>query len=190
MNFLGHFYLSSKDPGLLVGNFIADFVKGKQYLDYPDEISKGIMMHRKIDHFTDRHSMIRKGRKRLFPFYRHYAGVIMDMYYDHLLARYWNEYTKEPLEDFSFTVYEIIEKHWRYLPEMSRYIFPYMKSGNWLVRYATTEGLDKSLNGMSKRLNNDSKLELAIHQLHEYYDDFKSEFQSFMPELSEQFRDY
>ncbi len=190
MNFLGHFYLSKNDPGLLVGNFIADFVKGKQYLDYPDEISKGIIMHRKIDHYTDRHSMIRKGRKRLFPFYRHYAGVIMDMYYDHLLARFWNEYTSEPLETFSSSVYNTIESYWKFLPEMARYMFPYMKSGNWLVRYQTTEGLGKSLNGMSRRLNNNSKLELAVTQLHEYYDDFRSEFEKFMPELKEEFKNY
>ena len=65
MNFLGHFYLSQHDPELLVGNFIADYVKGKRYLDYPPKISEGIMMHRQIDHFTDTHEMVKKGRKRL-----------------------------------------------------------------------------------------------------------------------------
>lgn len=190
MNFLGHFYLSKNDPGLLIGNYIADFVKGKKYLDYPDAISKGIIMHRNIDFFTDGHEMFRKGKKRLFPIYRHYSSVIMDMYYDHFLARFWGDYSQINLEDFSKSVYETIQENWEYLPEKSKYMFPYMKNGNWLLRYSTTMGIDQSLNGMSRRLNNNSKLELAVNQLHEYYDEYKSEFESFMPELNEQFKDF
>ena len=85
MNFLGHFYLSQSNPELVVGNFIADFVKGNKYIDYPDKIAEGIMMHRHIDYYTDHHPKVSKGRKRLFGTYRHYSEVIMDMYYDHFL---------------------------------------------------------------------------------------------------------
>ncbi len=187
MNFLGHFFLSHHDQDLLVGNFIADAVKGKKYLDYPENIAKGIMMHRQIDHFTDNHKMVRQGRKRLFPAYRHFAGVIMDMYYDHLLATDWMRYSDLSLEDFAENVYGIIESYWQYLPERSRYMFPYMKSGNWLVKYATTEGIDRSLTGMAKRLNNNSKLEHAIDQLNEHYELLKPEFDFFMHDLKLEF---
>jgi acyl carrier protein phosphodiesterase len=190
MNFLGHFYLSQHDPALLVGNYIADFVKGKKYLDYPEEISRGIVMHRNIDHFTDQHPMIRKGKKRLFPIYRHYSGVIMDMYYDHFLARNWSAYSSATLVSFSKSVYDTIEEHWEFLPQKSQFMFPYMKSGDWLIRYATIEGLGKSLTGMSRRLNNNSKLELAVDQLSEFYALFQTEFSIFMPELNRQFEDY
>jgi acyl carrier protein phosphodiesterase len=190
MNFLGHFYLSKNDPELLVGNFIADFVKGKKYLDYPPNISKGIVMHRNIDHFTDQHELVRKGKKRLFPTYRHYSGVIMDMYYDHFLASLWPRYSNEELVHFAEHVYDTIEGFWDYLPEQSRYMFPYMKSGNWLVRYATTDGIGRSLNGMSRRLNNDSNLEHAIDQLHEFYDDLESEFKKFIREAHDHFSRY
>jgi len=190
MNFLGHFYLSHHHQGLLVGNYIADFVKGKKYLEYPKDIARGIMMHRNIDHFTDRHPMIRKGKKRLFPVYRHYASVIMDMYYDHYLAKYWDQYHPESLEPFTSSVYDTIEGHWTLLPDRSRYMFPYMKSGNWLLRYTTTEGLHKSLTGMSKRLNNNSKLDLAIYELREHYDLFREEFERFMPDLKHEFADF
>jgi acyl carrier protein phosphodiesterase len=190
MNFLGHFYLSKHKPGLLVGNYIADFVKGKKYLDYPEEISKGIVMHRNIDHFTDHHPMIRKGKKRLFPIYRHYSSVIMDMYYDHFLARNWHTYSNESLGNFSESVYAIIEQHWEFLPQKSQFMFPYMKSGDWLRKYATTEGIGASLNGMSRRLNNNSKLELALDQLHEFYEHFKAEFELFMPDLKKHFKNY
>ena len=187
MNFLGHFYLSKNDPDLIVGNYIADFVKGKKYLEYPVKISEGIMMHREIDHYTDRHAMVRKGRKRLFPKYRHYSGVIIDMYYDHYLASLWPDYSSIPLDKFAAEIYATIDEHWQYLPEQSQYMFPYMKNGNWLLRYASTEGIGQSLDGMSRRLNNNSKLDQAVHQLHEFYDDFEEEFKEFIVELKQRF---
>lgn len=187
MNFLGHFYLSQDDPSLVVGNFIADFVKGKQYQDYPAVISEGIMMHREIDYYTDRHSMVRKGRKRLFNEYRHYSGVIIDMYYDHYLASLWEDYSDDSLRTFASQIYKTIEKNWDYLPPGSQYMFPYMKSGNWLLRYATTDGIGKSLNGMAQRLNNNSKLDRAVHQLHEFYDEFLAEFREFILDIKNHF---
>ena len=188
MNFLGHFYLSQSDPDLIVGNFIADFVKGKKYEDYPAAIAKGIMMHREIDYYTDRHKMVRKGRKRLFNTYRHYSGVIIDMYYDHYLASLWGDYSNESLHDFSGHIYRTIEQSWDVLPPDCQYFFPYMKSGNWLLRYATTDGIGKSLNGMSKRLSHASKLNQAIFQLHEYYDEFRDEFREFIVDIASCFR--
>ena len=187
MNFLGHFYLSHQDPELLVGNFIADYVKGRRYQDYPEGIAEGIMMHRHIDHFTDVHPMVKQGRKRLFEKYRHYSGVIIDMYYDHYLANLWDSYSAESLATFTEEVYDTIEEYWHHLPAQSQHMFPYMKSGNWLLRYASTDGIGQSLNGMSRRLNNGSKLDQAVEQLVEYYDDFKEEFQKFFEEIQLKF---
>ena len=189
MNFLGHFYLSQNDPDLIVGNYIADFVKGKKYSEYPPAIAQGIIMHREIDYYTDRHPMVRKGRKRLFKIYRHYSGVIMDMYYDHFLANLWHEYSTSPLINFADYIYNIIEQNWVYLPENSQFMFPYMKSGNWLLRYATTDGIGKSLNGMSRRLNNNSQLERAVNQLHEFYEDFQVEFRTFIIDINNHIKD-
>lgn len=187
MNFLGHFYLSQNDPDLIIGNFIADFVKGKEYLDYPKKVSEGIMMHRFIDHYTDRHPMVKAGRKRLFGKYRHYSGVIMDMYYDHFLANLWSDYSESSLASFSIKIYETIEKNFHILPERPRFLFPYMKNGNWLLRYQTTEGIGESLSGMSKRINHDSKLDESIYELHEYYENYKEEFQQFIIEIKDHF---
>lgn len=187
MNFLGHFYLSGHDPELVVGNFIADFVKGKKYLDYPSKISEGIMMHRNIDDFTDRHPTFLQGKRRLFPKYRHYSGVIQDMYYDHFLASLWSDYSSEPLYDFSYRIYDYIENYKHLLPEKSMYMYPYMKGGNWLMRYQTIEGISESLHGMSRRISHDSKLDQATQELIENYDSIKEEFQAFMPELEKEF---
>ena len=189
MNFLGHFYLSNHDQDLIVGNYIADFVKGKKFNKYPEGIANGIMLHRRIDHYTDRHQMVRNGRKRLFQEFRHYSGVIIDMFYDHYLARFWRNYSSESLESFAIGIYKIIEANWDLLPSQAKYMFPYMKNGNWLVRYASPEGIGQSLTGMSRRLNNNSKLEFAEKSLHEHYDEFKLEFETFIGDVKDNFRE-
>ena len=122
--------------------------------------------------------------------YRHYSGVIMDMYYDHFMANLWSKYSNEKLEDFAICIYDTIEASWDHIPEQARFMFPYMKSGNWLVRYATTEGIGRSLTGMSKRLNNSSNLEYAVEQLKEHYQDLKLEFKEFIQEAYTHFHDY
>lgn len=187
MNFLGHFYLSQNDPELVVGNFIADFVKGKKYQDYPDGIAEGIMMHRNIDYFTDRHPIVGKGRRRIFDTYRHYSGVIIDMYYDHFLANLWQDYSEESLDSFSKRMYKTIDEYWDQLPNKSRHMFPYMKSGNWLLKYSTISGIGGTLTGMSKRLNNGSGMENSVDQLQEYYDEYRSEFREFIGEIKNHF---
>jgi len=187
MNFLGHFYLSKNDTGLILGNYIADFVKGKNYTKYPEHISRGIMMHRHIDTFTDSHAMVKQGRKRIFEKYRHFAGIIIDMYYDHFLATCWNDYSEKPLPDYSAFIYSVIEENLHLLPPQSQYMFTYMKKGNWLMRYATTEGLEKSLRGMAGRISHPSKLEEARAELVEYYEEWSLEFKSFMLDLQVEF---
>ena len=87
MNLLAHFYLAGNDIPLQIGNFIADFVKGKQINDFDKKVQEGIILHRAIDHFTDTHEIVKQSKQRLFPTYRHYAAVIMDIAYDHFLAK-------------------------------------------------------------------------------------------------------
>lgn len=187
MNFLGHFYLSQNDTGLILGNYIADFVKGKSYRLYPEEVARGILLHRRIDEFTDTHAMVRQGRRRLFEKYRHFGGIIIDMYYDHYLASRWHEYSGSSLTDFADFIYQTIEKNLASLPSQSQYMFTYMKNGNWLMRYRTMEGLDKSLRGMAGRINHPSKLEQANEELQRYYTEYNDEFSLFMTDLVREF---
>ena len=187
MNFLGHFFLSKNDTGLILGNYIADFVKGKNYLNYPEEITRGILMHRQIDSFTDGHAMVRQGRKRIFAKYRHFAGIIIDMYYDHFLASRWSDFSNQSLQDYSSYIYSIIEDNLSLLPAQSQYMFNYMKNGNWLMRYSTTEGLEKSLRGMASRINHPSKIEQAREELIVFYQLWDFEFSTFMDDLKVEF---
>ncbi len=98
MNFLAHIYLSGNDTDLIIGNFIADGIKGKKYKKFSPGIQKGILLHREIDTFTDAHPIVRQSTKRLHKNYGHYSGIIVDILYDHFLAKNWSRYSDVPLE--------------------------------------------------------------------------------------------
>jgi len=168
----------------MVGNFIGDFVKGKSWMDQFDtEIVKGIELHRAIDEFTDTHHVVTQSKNRLRPVYRHYSGVIVDVFYDHYLARYWNNYHTELLPDFAERAYQTIEQFSPVLPEGVKRMLPYMIRGNWLVHYADVEGIHRALTGMARRTPYVSKMDEAVNDLRKYYEEFKVEFEAFFPEL-------
>lgn len=184
MNFLAHMYLSGDDTRIMVGNFIGDFVKGRNRLkDFDPTVAKGIELHRMIDAFTDTHPIVSESKNRLRPKYRHYAGVIVDVFYDHLLAVSWSDYHDTPLPDFAAHVYHTMEQHHSILPEGVKYMLPYMIRGNWLVNYAHLEGIHGTLTGMSRRTTHESKMEEAVKDLEQHFASFKLEFDSFFPAL-------
>jgi acyl carrier protein phosphodiesterase len=186
MNYLAHFYLSDNQPDLLVGNFIADQVKGKQIELLPSGIAHGVKLHRFIDDFTDHHPVVEQSKMRLRNRYRKYAGVIVDIYYDHFLASLWNNFSNQNLKDFSQSVYNELDKYTHHMPAIcSDLILPTMKNQNWLCSYATFSGIERSLIGLSRRASFESNMQYAIEELKQDYDLFKYEFQLFIPELSE-----
>lgn len=189
MNFLAHIYLSGDNTEIMVGNFIGDFVKGRNLLDQFDpEIAKGIELHRSIDDFTDHHPVVHESKVRLRPTYRHYAPVIVDVFYDHFLSRYWANYHPAPLTDFSTRAYRDIEQHWSVLPQGAKSMLPYMKADNWLLNYGNIDGIERALTGMSRRARHVSRMEESIVDLQKNYDAFKQEFELFFPELVEHAR--
>jgi len=186
MNFLAHLYLSRNRTKIMVGNFIGDFVKGRNLNDrYEPEIVSGIEMHRAIDHFTDHHPMVSQSKDRLRPKYRHYSGVIVDVFYDHFLARNWNQYHDQLLPDFARGTYAIIQQHNAILPNEVRQMLPYMIQGNWLVNYARVEGINRALSGMASRTPYKSMMEEATVDLEASYEEFKKEFATFFPILQQ-----
>lgn len=184
MNFLAHLYLSGDDPKIMVGNFIGDFVKGRHAMEQFDPtIIRGIELHRAIDEFTDSHPVVSESKNRLRPKYRHYSGVIVDVFYDHFLAKNWNEYHPDLLPDFADKAYDTIQSHDSILPKEVKYMLPYMIKGNWLVNYSNTEGIHRALSGMSRRTPYESKMDEATVDLVNSYELFKAEFENFFPQL-------
>lgn len=183
MNFLAHIYLSGNDTELTIGNFIADSVKGNKLLDYPERIKQGIVLHRKIDSYTDRHSIVKQSVSRLFPKYGHYSTVIVDILYDHFLAANWLNYSDIPLDIFVKDFYNLLEDHHEILPNRVQQFLPYMIRDNWLLSYATISGIGTVLHQMNQRTKNRSKMNFAVIELETYYQEFHSEFSSFFEEL-------
>ena len=182
MNFLAHAYLSGNSTKLLVGNFIGDFVKGKQYRNLEEEVAQGVLLHRAIDDFTDQHPVVGQSKAKLREKYRHYAGVIVDMAYDHFLASNWSRYHSQGLLEYTKKVYAIIENHNPILPGRMETMLHYMKQDNWLYQYATLEGIDQALTGMSRRTKFDSKMDEAVIDIENHYQDLKEEFETFLPD--------
>ncbi len=191
MNFLAHLYLSGDDPNVQVGNFIGDFVKGRSLIEqFGPDIARGIELHRAIDEFTDRHPVVAKSKNRLRPTYRHYAGVIVDIFYDHFLAHRWDEYHDEFLPDYAERMYSLMDQHQAILPEEVKYMMPYMTRGNWLVNYARLEGIHRALTGMARRSRHGAQMEFAIKDLKTDYELYAQEFATFFPELHQYARNW
>ncbi|WP_111660819.1 acyl carrier protein phosphodiesterase [Olleya aquimaris] len=183
MNFLAHIYLSNNNKMVTIGNFIADGIRGKKYKEYPKDIQTGILLHRQIDTFTDAHPTVRKSTKRLHKNYGHYAGVIVDILYDHFLAKNWEQYSNIPFAEYIDDFYDTLEKHFEILPPRIQKMLPHMLADNWLLSYASIEGITKVLEGMNRRTKNRSQMNLAVNELEAFYKEFEAEFTSFFDEL-------
>jgi acyl carrier protein phosphodiesterase len=186
MNYLAHLFLSGDDPAIIKGNFIADAVKGNNYqLTYPENVIRGIKMHRFIDHFTDTHPIVEESKARLRPKFKKYSGVIVDVFYDHFLARNFHFFSEKDLLDFTKNTYQMLSDDMEKLPEKIQYMLPYMIRDNWLYNYKDLNGIQKSLEGLSKRTSFHSNMENATNELSNHYEAFENEFFNFFPLLIE-----
>jgi len=183
MNYLAHAYLSFDKPGILVGNMISDYVKGKKKYDYPDQIQQGIAVHREIDRFTDTHSVTKEAKEIFRPAYRLYAGSLMDVIYDHFLALDENEFTDESLKAFTINTYVMLDQFTDHFPEKFSRMYPYMKAQNWLYNYRYRQGIEKSLAGVVRRAKYLEESDTAYLLFNEHYNKLKDIYQIFFPEL-------
>lgn len=161
MNFLGHLYLSNDDLPLMTANLFGDYVKGKNYTHLPMVVQKGVRLHRKIDSFTDQHTSFKKVKQELYPELPKITPVAIDLYLDHLLAKYWSSFHSLPLHEFTerFLTYFFSTQRNQF-NEPTTFIYPaafihlitMMKRYNWLNRYAQLEGLDMACTKLSQRI--------------------------------------
>ena len=183
MNFLAHIYLSGDNDLLKIGNFMADSIRGHDYDNYQTEIRKGILLHRAIDSFTDMHPVYRQSKHRLHEKYGHYSGVIMDIFYDHYLAKNWKTYSDVKLEDYAKTFYKLLQDNYDLLTDKAQKMLPNMMGRNWLVSYATIEGLQMIMFQMDYRTKNRVAMHESIVELKQFYVEFEQEFTLFFEAL-------
>jgi acyl carrier protein phosphodiesterase len=158
MNYLAHLFLSEGTPESLIGNLLGDFVKGTAVNLYPEEIIKGIDLHRKVDSYTDSHAIVRSSKSLICSQRRRFAGVLIDVFYDHFLAKNWREYSEIPLREFSLCVYKILQDSRDILPESLKQVMPAIIDRDLLGSYKEIGGIDRALNRMSLRIKRTNNL--------------------------------
>jgi len=183
MNYLAHQYLSFGDEEIMVGNYIADAIKGNQVKQYAGKILEGIKLHRNIDTFTDQHPLVCQSKERIRKRYRKYAGVVVDMYYDHYLAAGWKNYSDVPLQQFTKNTYRTLFKYYLLMPGKMKRILPAMAIGNWLASYTEVDNIGLALKGMSLRTRFDSGIENGRDELLAYYPELQNDFEAFFPDV-------
>jgi acyl carrier protein phosphodiesterase len=183
MNYLAHAYLSFNQPGILSGNMISDFVKGKKKFDYSSSIQKGITLHRAIDEFTDTAAVTKQAKIFFKPHYGLYAGAFMDIVYDHFLANDTHEFDEQALKSFSQHTYALLEADENIFPENFKRAFVHMKSENWLFNYRNKETIYKSFYGLVRRASFMHEHQTAVAVFEKHYEELKACYQEFFPSV-------
>jgi len=183
MNFLAHAYLSFGQEEILVGNFIADFVRGKELEKYPKKVQLGIQLHRAIDSYTDSHPLVKQVQSFLIPRFGHYSRVISDVFFDYFLAKNWKNYSDTPLEQFSLATYRTLSSSPNELPEAFRRMFHWMQAQNWLYAYREAAGIQAALDGLTRRARFDSKMNESTQVLWEKEEEIEAIFFAFFEDL-------
>jgi acyl carrier protein phosphodiesterase len=183
LNYLAHIYLSGTNEEILVGNFIGDYVKGFELGRFNELVRKGIMLHRHIDSFTDTNIIVKRSKTRIMEKYHKYAGIIIDIFYDHFLVANWRGYSPVPLDAFVKNVHHTLTRYVDMLPQGVQLFLPSFIQNNWIQKYSTIEGIEDVLHKMSARTTLPEETTYAIQVLRDEYDKFDAEFCSFFPTL-------
>ncbi len=191
MNLLAHAYLSFNQPGILTGNMISDFIKGKKKFAYPPIVQQGIALHRAIDDFTDFHPSTREAKKHFQPQYRLYAGAFVDVVYDHFLANDPNEFAqKTVLENFCQQTYQMLRVDSINLPLPFAEMLPYMEQQNWLYHYSFRSGIEKSFGGLVRRARYLTESAIAYEVFNMHYEALKECYEEFFPDVKKMASEY
>lgn len=187
MNFLAHAFLSRSSPELLIGGLLGDFVKGRERLQqYSPAVRAGIHLHRAIDRYTDAHASVRASCSLISPARRRFAAILVDVFYDHFLARHWTRYADLPLEDFTQQVYATLLPDIASYPERLQRILPRMAADDWLASYAEIESVDAALHGIARRFQRFPRATVladGVQELLHNYTALEQQFLDFFPEL-------
>ena len=185
MNFLAHLYLSFDDPDIMIGNFIADMIKNKDVPTFSIGVQKGIALHRKIDSYTDVHPKVKEGTKLMQPYHSKYSPVIVDIFYDYLLSKNWEKYSKESLDDFAKRTYKILQSRMDEMPPNLKKRLPSMIAHDWLQGYSKEQGLRYTFERLKSRLSKPEQLDNVVENLFRHEDSLNEGFNIFFPEMIE-----
>jgi len=183
VNYLAHLYLSPPQDDAWLGSLLGDFVKGPLGERYRGPVAAAITLHRRLDTFTDAHAAVQRSKSRVSAARRRYAGIMIDVFYDHFLARSWAEFHDEPLDHFTARVYALLERRHAELPQRLQSVAPRMRARDWLGSYARIENVGRALDGIGTRLKRENRLGGSGEELCAQYAGFEADFRAFLPEV-------
>lgn len=183
MNYLAHLYLSDDDPESMIGSLMGDFAKGRLSPELSPAIRQGILIHRRVDSFTDMHPVFGRSRGRIRPQFRRYSGILIDLFYDHFLACRWTQYSDSSLEDFAQRAYRVMREHLHSFPSPMQRSMSYMVRNRLLQSYREPAGIERALRGIETRLKRPSHLHQAAADLEDRYQALGEDFDLFFPDL-------
>ena len=194
MNYLVHFLLTGGDEELRLGDVLGDLVKGRvERFEHPgltERMRAGIRLHRTIDTFSDRHPAVLRSKRILAPEYGRLSSVIVDVFYDHVLARRWAEHHPQPLPEYAQDVYRTLRGNLHRLPAAVHPLIHAMSRGDWLRAYATQGGIERALQGIALRRPVAAGIGTAGQLLTEHFERFSADFDEFLPDLRVRCREF
>jgi acyl carrier protein phosphodiesterase len=183
VNYLAHVFLADDTPESLVGALLGDFVKGAAKNNYSPVIQRNIELHRRIDSFTDAHPIVRASKAAFTAERRRFAGVLLDVFFDHYLAKHWDNFSTIELKSFTTNVYAALHAHHELLPEKLQRMLPFMRAEDWLGSYRKIEWIEVTVQRMSRRLSRGEMLANGGEELRRNYERFEADFMMFFPDL-------
>lgn len=184
MNYLAHLYLAGGNEALMLGGLLGDFVRGRRVLrTFPPEIASGIGLHRKIDSFTDRSREVRELKRRFPKPFRRFAGIVIDLGFDHELARRWDDFSEVSLEDFDREVRHILARHRDLVPDGLERFMRYADRRGLFAAYRNEEEMLHSLRGIGTRLTRPNPLHRTAEVWPALRGDWREAFELFFPRL-------
>ena len=189
MNYLAHLYLAQRNPHSLVGNLMGDFLRGVKVKDLPQRIARGVHNHLAVDRFTDSHACLKPLKARFSAQRRRFAGIIIDVAFDHFLIKYWRDYSQQSLADFTaYCYWSFTELHDDMPPAMQQKV-AWIIQYDLLNSYARLQGVGDALNGISRRIRFENQLAGAIDEVNRHYEALEQGFREFFSPLCEHIRE-
>jgi len=183
MNFLAHMFLTYGDKEHTVGNYIADFIRNRDLVLFSDRIVQGVKLHRHIDHYTDTHPEVLKSTRKLRTRHQKYAPVVIDVFYDYILAQNWEQFSTIEMRNFADQIYVHLNEYSDLFPIHLQDISSRMIADDFLLQYGTDEGIVKTFNRIGRRAKFESNFATAFDDLLEDYDEISEGFIKFFPQL-------
>ena len=185
MNLVAHQYLSFNNPSIQLGNLLGEVVKGNKFNDYPDEIKKGILLHREIDSFTDSHEVVKRSTTYFHSTQHKYSPIIVDLIYDYFLIKHWDKFHSTSFKVFKENCYELFNFNFENFPPNLQEMLTYLLKHDWFENYSSIEGIQRTLTGISKRVNFENNLANTTPTLYLYETELEKDFLVFFPDLIE-----